>query len=93
MKHHDHKQPGEEEIYLAYHSISLFIIKGSQDRNSNRAETSRQELMQRPWNSAVYWFAHCGLTNLLSHRAQDGQPNWSGPSHISYQENVLQVCL
>ena len=34
MKHHDHKQPGEEEIYLAYHSISVFIIKGSQDKGN-----------------------------------------------------------
>jgi hypothetical protein len=28
-------------------STSQFIIKGSQDRNSRRAETWKQELMQR----------------------------------------------
>jgi hypothetical protein len=31
------KHMGEETVYLAYTSISLFIIEGSQDRNSNRA--------------------------------------------------------
>lgn len=36
------KQVGEEIIYLAYTSISVFIIKGSQDRNSNMAGTWRQ---------------------------------------------------
>jgi hypothetical protein len=43
----------------------LFIIKGSQDRNSNRAGTWRQELMQRPWKSVVYRPAPCDLLRLL----------------------------
>ena len=47
MKHHD--QVGEEQVYLAYTSISLFNTEGRQDRDSNRAGTWRQELMQRPW--------------------------------------------
>jgi hypothetical protein len=48
MKYHDQKQGGEEKVYLPYTSRALFIIKGSQDRNSNMAGTWRQELMQRP---------------------------------------------
>jgi hypothetical protein len=40
------KQVGEERDYSAYTSTLLFITKGSQDRNSHRAETWRQELMQ-----------------------------------------------
>jgi hypothetical protein len=44
MKHHDQSK---EKVYLAYTSIALFINKGSQDRNPNRAGTWRQELMQR----------------------------------------------
>jgi hypothetical protein len=32
-KHHDQKQDGEERIYFAYISTSLFITEGSQDRN------------------------------------------------------------
>jgi hypothetical protein len=43
------KQVGEEKIYSAYTYTLLFITKGSQDRNSNRAGTWRQELMQKPW--------------------------------------------
>jgi hypothetical protein len=35
-------------------SISLFFIKGNQDKNSNRAETWRQELMQKLWKGAAY---------------------------------------
>ena len=31
------KQVGEERVNSAFISISLFITKGSQDRNSNRA--------------------------------------------------------
>ena len=42
------KQSEEERVYSAYTSTLLFIIKGSQDRNSHRAGTWRQELMQRP---------------------------------------------
>ena len=33
MKHHDQSKFGEERVYLAYTSISLFIIEESQDRN------------------------------------------------------------
>jgi hypothetical protein len=44
MKHHEQKQVEEGRVYVAYTSI----IEGSQHRNSNRAETWRQELMQRP---------------------------------------------
>jgi len=36
-----------EEERVAYISTLLFITKGSQDRNSNRTGTWRQELTQR----------------------------------------------
>jgi hypothetical protein len=49
------KQVGEERVYSAYTSTMLFITKGSQDLNSHRAGTWRQELMQRPWRGAAYW--------------------------------------
>jgi hypothetical protein len=38
---------------LAYTSTLLFITEGSQDRNSERAGTWRQELMQRPWRELL----------------------------------------
>jgi hypothetical protein len=49
VKHHDQKQVGEERVYSAYSSTLSSIIEGSQDRNSSRARTWRQGLLQRPW--------------------------------------------
>lgn len=49
-KHHDQKQHEEERVYSAYASTSLSIVEGSQNRNSDRAGTWKQELMQRPWS-------------------------------------------
>jgi hypothetical protein len=50
MKHHKEKASwgGKGLFYLAYTSTVLFIIKRNHDRNSNRAGTWRQELIQRP---------------------------------------------
>jgi hypothetical protein len=64
-------QVGMERVYLAYISIMLFIFEGSQDRNSNRVGTWRQELMQRLWRGTSYWLAPHGLLSLLSYRTQD----------------------
>jgi hypothetical protein len=41
------KQDMRERVYLAYTSIAPFITKGNQNRNSSRAGTWKQELMQR----------------------------------------------
>ena len=57
MKHYDPNKLGG--VYLAYTPMS--ITEGSQDRNSNRAGTWRQEPMQRPWRGAAYWLAPHGL--------------------------------
>jgi hypothetical protein len=57
MKHCEQKQIGEERVYVAYSSSSLFFNEGSQNRNSSRAGTWRQELMQKPWRGAVYRLA------------------------------------
>jgi hypothetical protein len=58
MRHHDQKASwGRKVVFFffpAYTFISLVIIKGYQDRNSNRAGTWRQELIQRPWRGAAY---------------------------------------
>ena len=48
------KQVGEEKVYLAYTSTLLFITEGSQDRNSNRAGTWRQELMEGPCRGTCF---------------------------------------
>jgi hypothetical protein len=60
------KQVGEETVYSAYTSTLLFITKGSQDWNSHRAGTWRQELMQRPWKDISYWHASaCSACSLI----------------------------
>jgi hypothetical protein len=96
------KQVGEENVYSAYTFTLLFITQGSQDRNSLRAGTCRQELMQRPWRDVTYWLASPGLLSLLSYRTQDYQPrggttnNGLGralPSLITNWENALQLHL
>jgi hypothetical protein len=56
MKQQDQKQLGEKRVSLASTSTSVFL-KGSQDRNSSRAGTWRQVLMQRPQRGAAYWLA------------------------------------
>ena len=57
----------------------LFISESSQDRNSNREGTWRQEPMQRPQKGA-YQLASYSLLSLLHYRTQDHQPR-DGPAH------------
>jgi hypothetical protein len=74
------KEVGEERVYSVYTSTLLFITKESQGRNSYRAGTWRQELMQRPWRDVLYWLASPGLLSLLSYRTQDYHPR-DGTTH------------
>jgi hypothetical protein len=60
----------------------------SQDRNSNRTESRRQELMQRPWRGAVHWLAPHGLLSLLSNRTHDHQPH-----HLLIKECASQAVV
>jgi hypothetical protein len=74
------KHDGEERVDSAYTSTLLFIAEGSQDWNSHRAGTWRQEVMQRPWRDVTYWLAPPGLLRWLSQRTQDYQPR-DGTTH------------
>jgi hypothetical protein len=65
------KQIGKQRTYIF---VSPFIIEGSQNRNSNRAGTRRQELTQRPWRDAAYWLALHGLLIPLSYKTLNHQP-------------------
>ena len=92
------KQFGEERIYSDY--TLLFITKGSQDRNSNRAGTWRQALMHRPWRSTAYWLPMVCSASLLSYRTQnyhlrDGStPNGlSPPPLITNLEKAIELDL
>jgi hypothetical protein len=79
-------QVGEERVYLAYTSRSQSIIGRSQDRNSSRAGTWRQKLIQRPWRMLLTGLLPHGLLSLLFYRTQDHQPKgwhhlpWAGLS-------------
>jgi hypothetical protein len=70
----------KDRVYLTDTSISLFIIKNSQDRNSHWARNCIQELMKRPWRGAAYWLITHGLLRLLSYRTQHHQTR-NGSSH------------
>jgi hypothetical protein len=65
-KHHDQTPSGGGKSLFCLHFHTLFIAKGSQNMNSSKVGTWRQELMQRPWRGAAFWLAPCGLLSLLS---------------------------
>ena len=77
------KQDGEERVSLAYTFTLLFITKGSQNRNSNREGTWKQELIHRPWRGGDYWVVLHGLLKPASYKTQDHQPRdgitYNGP--------------
>ena len=50
------------------------------DRNSHRAGTWMQELIQRPWRGSAFCIAFLGLLSLLSYRTQDYQSR-DAPTH------------
>jgi hypothetical protein len=60
------EQVGEERIYSASMSTTLFIFEGNHDdRNSNRGRSQKQ--MQTPQRDAAYRLASPGLFILLSY--------------------------
>lgn len=66
MKHYDQSNLGEERVNLA--SLLLFITEGSQEANSSRAGTWKQELVQGPWMGVAYWLSPHTLLRLLPYR-------------------------
>jgi hypothetical protein len=63
------KQVGEERIHLGYTSMLLVFTEGSQDRNTDRTGTWRQELMQRLWRVLLTWLLlACAACLLLEPR-------------------------
>jgi hypothetical protein len=64
-KHHDRKANWKGKGLFSLHFQILVHTEESQDRNSSRAGTWKQELMQRPWRGAAYWVASLGFLSLL----------------------------
>lgn len=87
-KHHQHSNLGEKRVYLAHSFTSLFIIEGTQDRNSNRTETWRQELRLRSWRSEALWLASHGLLSLFAYRTQGHQTKGGA---TTYQTAIKQM--
>ena len=73
------KQVGKKGFIWLTLSTLLFINEGSRDRNSSRAGTWRQKLMQSPQRSAAYWFSPLACLVCLL-RNQDYQPK-DGPTN------------
>jgi hypothetical protein len=55
---------GQKGFASAYNSTPQTITERSQGKNSNKAETWQQDLVQRPWRGDVYWLALHSLLNL-----------------------------
>jgi hypothetical protein len=62
---------GGKSLFGLHIHITGFI-KGSQERNSNKAEKWRQELTQRPWKGADMPAIHGLLSLLGSYRTSPG---------------------
>jgi hypothetical protein len=58
MKYQDQKASWGERLFDLHFHIA---VERSQDRNSNRAGSWRQELMQKPRRAAVYWLSPHGF--------------------------------
>jgi len=80
---------------LAYISISLFILKGSQDKNLNRSDAEAVE-------GDYFKLAPDGLLSLLSYRIQGlryhhlqqaGPPHQSLVKNIPYRLAGIQIIL
>ena len=93
MKHMTKEQAGEERAYWVYASTALFIIKGSQDRTSNRARAWRLEPIQRPWRVLLIvlpWLAQPAFLWSPRSPARDGTThNRLGPPHQSLIKKML----
>ena len=74
------KQVEEKRVYPANTSTSLFITKGSQDSNSIRAQTWKQELMQRSWRDATSGLLHLDCSSWLFIEHRTTSPGMTPPT-------------
>jgi hypothetical protein len=74
--------------------------EGSQDRNSNKAGTWRQELMQRSWRSTSYWLGPLACSACILIELRTTSPGvashtmgWALPNQSLIKKNALQLHL
>jgi hypothetical protein len=84
MKYHDQNARWEKRVFWLTlpTSISLFILKGSQDRNSNKAGTLRQHLKERPWRSAAPCLAPMSCSSCFHKEPRITSPGMAPPTMI-----------
>lgn len=70
VKHQDQNQLIEEKVYFAYISW-IAVLWGKPRPWGKQVGTQKQEQMQRPRWSAVYWLVPHGLLILIYYRTQD----------------------
>jgi hypothetical protein len=81
VKHHEQKYLGRKGVIwfiLLHHCSSL---KEFRTGTQTRVGTLRQELMQRPWRDAAYWFTP-SLLSPLSYRTQGTSPKVVPPTMV-----------
>jgi hypothetical protein len=64
MKHHDQKSKLGKRGLFGLHFHIVVHLKGSQGRNSSKAGTWRQDLMQRPWREGALFIMDAQSTFL-----------------------------
>jgi hypothetical protein len=89
-QYHDQEASWGGKGLFSLHGHIAVHHQGSQHRNSHRAGTWRQELMQSPWRDVTYWFASPGLLSLLSYRTQVYQPR-DATTHNGHSHSWLII--
>jgi len=72
-------QVGEERVYLAYKSITVYHCHHQSEQELKQGGNPEAGAMQRPGRGTAYWLASPGLFSLLSYRTQDHQPRLGPP--------------
>jgi hypothetical protein len=92
------KQDGETRVYLAYTSILLFIIEGSQQKLKKYADVEARadtETMGGCYSLAFFlWLALPALLQNPGSPKDGTTHNWLGPPpSITNEENALQAYI
>jgi hypothetical protein len=82
---------------LPSHFHIIVHVKDNEDRNSTRAGTWMQKVLQQPERGTAYWLAPPGLLSLLFYGTPDHQlrddTTHNGLDSPTLITNVLQACL
>lgn len=87
-------------IWLIPNKSLRFIIKGEQTMKSNKADSHRQKLVQRPSRGSVYWLASHGMLNPHCYRSMTNSlgmtpliMGWALSHGLLNEKNILHMVL